>query len=732
MIDPLPPSAADSFDRLVLRSADRSGAAAIGRDGDAPRAESGADAMALLWAALPQAAALLDAQGRIVLATPALGRLRGLPMAELSGQDIADWLEPDGRQAWVSALADAAAGVPAGCAVALQRPSPEGGPVAAAPQPVQHPRFGDAAPALAGTDDGLPALSLSLQPARPGRADALVLLVHEPLRLQRAGARPAGVQGLPAAPNEGSAEADSDSRMLQWIARATAPHTGQDFFRILMRNLAEAFGLRRAFIAECINRPTTRVRTLAFWSDAQFRDDFEFDLAGTPCEMTLRDGRVYCVDQDLQQRYAWARRQSLDSYLGAPIFDGSGQQLIGHVAFETSGRIDPGILQNPLFQIFVSRAAAELRRKRAEDVLRASEENYRLLVAHQTDVIVKLDSAQRVLFASPSFCRLFGVDEASLPGQPCRPPVAAEDAGRFDRAWAALGQPPHESQFEERVVTTQGWRCIAWSQKAMLAPDGSLQAVVAVGRDVTERLRAEEQGRQHLQQLAHVGRLSAMGEMASAIAHEINQPLTAMRTYAQASQRLLAAGAAPGELSDTLGRIATQAERASEIIRRLRGFLARDEVRTLPVEPNYIVSEVIGLARADALQCGVQLLTELAGDLPRVDVDCIQIEQVLLNLVRNGIEAIQQAGSAERRLCIRTVGAGGEVRLSVHDSGPGVPAASAEKIFEAFVSGKPGGMGIGLAISRSIAEAHRGRLWLDEAPAGGGALFHLALPALPD
>jgi len=232
----------------------------------------------------------------------------------------------------------------------------------------------------------------------------------------------------PPTPRPGRLATQGLDETLRWIAQATAPLTGDDFFRTLMRNLAEAFGFRRAFIAECVDRPTTRVRTLAFWSDEQFRPNHEFDLAGTPCEMTIRDGQVYCVQDRLAEQYAWARRQHLDSYLGAPIFDASGRGLIGHVAFETSGTIDRSVLDNPVFQIFVSRAAAELRRR-----------------------------------------------------------------------------------------------------------------------------QAEEQARRHLQQLAHVGRISAMGQMASAIAHEINQPLTAVRTYAQASQRLLAAGASLAEAAAGAG-----------------------------------------------------------------------------------------------------------------------------------------------------------------------------------
>ncbi len=535
-----------------------------------------------------------------------------------------------------------------------------------------------------------------------------------------------------ATPATGSLPRDEDA-LLRWIAKATAPLTGDDFFHTLMRNLAAAFNLRCAFIAECVDRPITRVRTLAYWFNEQMRPNFEFDVAGTPCELTVREGRVVCIGQGLGERYPRARQRGLDGYLGAPIFDTAGRQLIGHVAFETEGPLDRAILDSPLFQIFVSRAAAELRRKRAEDVLRASEENYRLLLEHQTDVVVKYDREQRLVFVSPSFCRLFGADEAALLERPFRPETAAEDRSAFQAAWDALGCEPHESRFEERVHTAQGWRCIAWSQKAMLDAQGQLAAVVADGRDITERRHAEEQGRQHLQQLAHVGRISAMGQMASAIAHEINQPLTAVRTYAQACQRLLAAGESPATLAQTLERVAVQAERAAQIVHRLRGFMAREDVRTVPVDPNLLATAVVDLCRAEAAQRGVQLQLRLQPGLPAVHVDAIQIEQVVLNLAHNGIEAIHQCGCEERVLAVQTQARDGEVWITVRDSGPGVPDDLAPRIFDAFFTTKRGGMGVGLAISRSIAEAHSGRLWLDAAPSARGACFHLALPlaALP-
>lgn len=632
---------------------------------------------ALLLHALEHAVAWLDPSGRLSAVNPALAKLLGAAPEALTGRAWREFVAADGLPAWDTAWAHMPRGENAACAYSLRS-----------------------------LDDRSLAVEITLRPATGPAGELLgaALSLSQPL-LHHGG-----------------------DDMLRWMARATAPLTGGDFFETLMRHLAEAFGLRRGFIGECTDMPVTRVRTLAYWFDAAMRPNFEFAVAGTPCEKTLRDGHLVCIPEGLSKDFPGAARMKLDGYIGAPIHDTTGQHLIGHVVFETEGRLDPGILDNPLFQIFVSRASAELRRKRAEDVLRASEEKYRLLVEHQTDVVVKYDAAQRLHFVSPSFCRLFGVQERDLVEQPFRPTVADDDSSRFQSAWDALDAPPHESRFEERVLTALGWRCIAWSQKAMLDTEGRIEAVVAVGRDVTDRLRAEEQGRQHLQQLAHVGRISAMGEMASAIAHEINQPLTAVRTYAQASQRLLARGAQPAELSDTLERVAAQADRAAEIIRRLRSFMAKEEVRAAPVSPNFIVSEVADLCRTEANQSGVQVQLDLDEGVPRVEVDCIQIEQIVLNLVRNAIDAMQQVPPpATRVLTLSTRRVGNEVVIAVQDSGPGVPPELVASVFDAFFSTKHGGMGVGLAISRSIAQAHGGRLWLDD-QAAGGALFSLALP----
>lgn len=372
-------------------------------------------------------------------------------------------------------------------------------------------------------------------------------------------------------------------------------------------------------------------------------------------------------------------------------------------------------------------------RRRAREALRESEAKYRLLVENQTDLVFKVARDGTVKFASPSCRGVLGANAEAILNRPLDIEIHEEDRVATTAAWKALWEPPYVGTFENRVMTPQGWRWFAWSARGISEDplQGEVSAVVAAARDITEQKRAEEQARQHLQQLAHVARISSMGEMASAIAHEINQPLTAITSYSEACVNMLRSGkATQEELLAAMSRVASQATRAGEVVRKMRSFVRGDESQANPVAPNFLAREVFRLAAPEARQSGVDLVLDLGERLPAVMADSIQLQQVLLNLVRNAFEAINGANSAERRVDIVTRQAADEkVEIVVRDSGPGLSEEAAAKIFEPFFTTKPDGMGIGLALSRSIVDAHGGRLWVDDGPRGG-AQFHIVLPAI--
>jgi C4-dicarboxylate-specific signal transduction histidine kinase len=242
----------------------------------------------------------------------------------------------------------------------------------------------------------------------------------------------------------------------------------------------------------------------------------------------------------------------------------------------------------------------------------------------------------------------------------------------------------------------------------------------------SERLRAEEQARQHQSELAHVARLSTMGEMASGLAHELNQPLTAVMNYTRGVLRRLSASEVDPALVDAMGRATAEAERAAQIIRRLREFVRKREPRAEVVDLNDTVRGVAHIAAPEAERNDVRVQLELEDELPPVLGDRIQLEQVLLNLTRNAVEAM--AGGDTRSLLIRSSQRGERVRVEVLDSGRGVPDEDRERLFDPFFSTKPEGMGMGLSISRSIIEAHGGTLAVELTP-DSGSRFYFDLPA---
>ncbi len=261
---------------------------------------------------------------------------------------------------------------------------------------------------------------------------------------------------------------------------------------------------------------------------------------------------------------------------------------------------------------------------------------------------------------------------------------------------------------------------------------GEIAGSVVVFRDISERKRHEEQSRQQQRDLSHWGRLDTLGAMAAGIAHEINQPLTAIAASAQACIRLLDNGVAADQgerLSDALATIALQAQRGGEIIRQLRQFVNREEPVRTWVDINDLIQQTAVLIRPEAERLGIQFVTRLAPTLPRVWVQDVQIQQVILNLTSNGLEAMADSANPDHVLTLITrPGTAGEVEVLVSDTGPGISEGLRTEVFRQFVTTKPQGMGLGFAISKGIVEAHGGVL--DLAVTGlGGSLFRFTLPA---
>jgi C4-dicarboxylate-specific signal transduction histidine kinase len=248
--------------------------------------------------------------------------------------------------------------------------------------------------------------------------------------------------------------------------------------------------------------------------------------------------------------------------------------------------------------------------------------------------------------------------------------------------------------------------------------------------DITDRQRAEDDLRHMQERLTHFGRISTMGEMAAGIAHEINQPLTAIATYAQACQRFLAQP--NGSIEDIqagLQQIENQALRAGEVIRRLRSFVRNREVRREPLDPNQLLDDSLLLAQTDTRHHSVRIRLERGENLPQVQADPVQLQQVLLNLVRNGIDAMLDLAHSRREIVLTTKHSeDGGVEFSVWDRGPGLDDKAKGELFNAFFTTKATGTGLGLAISQSIIRSHGGKLWYRPS-AKGGACFCFSLPA---
>jgi two-component system sensor kinase FixL len=331
---------------------------------------------------------------------------------------------------------------------------------------------------------------------------------------------------------------------------------------------------------------------------------------------------------------------------------------------------------------------------------------------------------------SKELYRLFGLPEG--------PPAAASndiaafvhegDRAQHERWFAQLeaGQDPEPVEYRIRRPDGE-YRVMRAEGEAIAAANGKVSRISCTLQDITEGKAAEARLHELQTELAHVSRLSTIGHMASALAHELNQPLTALTNYLEASRLRLANSPdeRTGLISDTLGRAVDQALRAGQIIRRLREFVARGETEKRIESIKKLVDDACALALLVAKDQSVRVKLQLDPSIDAVVVDKVQIQQVLLNLLRNAIEAMR--ASVRRELVVSTTpAADGMVSLSVADTGPGIAADLLPKLFQPFVTTKREGMGIGLSLSRTIIESHGGQIMVEPNPVGG-AIFRLTL-----
>ncbi|NLX12398.1 MAG: PAS domain S-box protein [Phycisphaerales bacterium] len=259
--------------------------------------------------------------------------------------------------------------------------------------------------------------------------------------------------------------------------------------------------------------------------------------------------------------------------------------------------------------------------------------------------------------------------------------------------------------------------------------EGNIIGIVGLDHEITEHKLAEERAKHHREMLAHVTRISTAGEMAGGLAHELNQPLSAILNYAHGCiRRIQADPRQVTEMVTAIEQIIAQAERAGQIIHWLRNFVRRQPSRHTAIELNQAVREVIALVEHEARQHNIQLHLQLAPDPITVFGDLVQIEQVIINLVRNSFEAMTDSAADRRTLTIETnLNRTGQVTITFRDTGRGLDSDSRERLFDPFFTTKPDGMGLGLSISRSVIEEHEGRLWASPRPEGG-VVFVVELP----
>jgi two-component system, LuxR family, sensor kinase FixL len=377
---------------------------------------------------------------------------------------------------------------------------------------------------------------------------------------------------------------------------------------------------------------------------------------------------------------------------------------------------------------------ARIRALEAADDLRAREAHLQSILDTVPDAMIVIDTNGIIYSFSSAAERLFGYTAAAVIGQNIKvlmPSPYRESHDGYIKRYLDTG---------ERRIIGIGRVVVGERQDGSTFPmELSVGEMKSSGRhfftgfirDLTERRQTETRLQELQSELFQMSRFTAMGEMASTLAHELNQPLSAIANYLKGSHRLLedSKDEAAVTVRDAVSKAADQALRAGQIIRRLREFVSRGESEKRVESIQKIIEESSALALIGARETGIRVKFHFSTSSCFMLADKVQIQQVLVNLIRNAIEAMEEV--SRRELTVSTLGPdGGMVQISVADTGSGIPPDIAEQLFQPFFTTKPQGMGVGLSISRTIVEEHGGKIWIEPNPEGG-TIFRIALPSVP-
>ncbi len=400
---------------------------------------------------------------------------------------------------------------------------------------------------------------------------------------------------------------------------------------------------------------------------------------------------------------------------------------------DASGKTSPQIIKEqetlriPVVDLGIDRTKSA----QAEKALLDGEEFFRPIFEAAPIAIAVVNREAEILRAAPAFEALLGYTEDELRHKTvCELTHPADLHRTIDLFGELVDGKRGTFHVEKRYLPKDAG--LVWCNTTV-APvrtaNGECQHAIVMLEDITKRKQAEEEARRLKNQLAHAARVTTVGKMAAGLAHELNQPLAAIANYAESCQDTLRSGQVNAEeLFDAMERVTELTLRAGKIIQRIRTLVRKGEPNRSLVRLNDLIREVVGLIDPEARINGVTMRRKLADELPMVLADPVQIQQVILNLVLNALEAMDHIEKSQRELTIQTAGVdSGSVEVAVRDTGHGLLVDNTESIFEHFFTTKPQGIGVGLAISRSIIEAHGGRLWA-EPNSDAGTTFRFTLP----